>query len=147
MKIFEKITPFAFLLLVPAGLLPVPGVAQKLQADKGKIEIFQDPKVDILVSKHIQINQKQQGIDGFRVQVFFDSGSNAKTQAQAVQEEFRSKHPDVEAYLTFKSPNYRVRVGNFRTRLDAQHFLNEISTDYPNGFITDEQIVYQRINY
>lgn len=121
-------------------LLPAFSFAQKTKTDIGKVEIVQDPKVDILVKKHIQINQKQEGIEGFRVQIFNDSGNNSKNQAQAIQVDFKTKYPDIEAYLTYKSPNYRVRVGDFRTRLDAQHFLNEISTDYPNAFITDEQI-------
>lgn len=114
--------------------------SQQIKTTNGKIEVIQDPRVEILVRKHIEINQKQTGIEGFRIQLFFDSGNNAKIQAQAMQEEFRTRYPEVEAYLSYKSPNYRVRVGDFRSRLDAQYFLNKISMDFPNAFITEDQI-------
>jgi len=140
MRIFKNTARIRLVLLIITSLLPVFSYAQKANPEKGKIEIIQDQKVDILVSKHIQINLKQEGLDGFRIQVFSDSGNSAKADAMVIQEDFRAKHPEVETYLTFKSPNYRVRVGDFRSRLDAQHFLNEISTDYPNAFTIDEKI-------
>jgi len=127
-------------LLIIASLFPFFANAQKSKPEKGKVEIIQDPRIDILVSKQIQINQKQDGLEGFRIQLFSESGNNAKAQAQSVQDGFRARYPEVEAYLTYKSPNYRVRVGNFRTRLDAQYFVNEISANYQNAFIIGEHI-------
>jgi hypothetical protein len=102
---------------------------------KGDIRIIQDDRVDLLVSKHIRINQNRKGMDGFRIQIFFDSGNNSKTKAQSIYEGFKAKYPEMRAYLSFKSPNYKVRVGDFRTRLDAHRFLNEIIDQYPNAWI------------
>jgi hypothetical protein len=117
-------------------MLPVvKNVAQDKDSGKGHVQIIQDEKVDLLVSKHIQINQNRKGLEGFRIQIFFDSGNNSKTKAESIYEGFKAKYPDVGAYLSFKSPNYKVRVGDFRTRLDAQRFLNEIITEYPNAWI------------
>lgn len=107
---------------------------------KGEVEIVRDDKVDLLVSKHVLINQNQKGIEGYRIQIFFDSGSNSKSRAQSVYESFRAKYPGTGAYLTFKTPNYKVRVGDFRTKLDAQRFLNELLGDYPNAWITSDVI-------
>lgn len=106
----------------------------------GDVQVIQDDKVDLLVSKHILINQNKRGIDGFRIQIFFDSGSNSKGRAQSVYESFKSKYSGTGAYLTFKTPNYKVRVGDFRTKLDAQRFLNDILGDYPNAWITSDII-------
>jgi hypothetical protein len=114
--------------------------AQNNKTEKGHIQISQDDKVDLLVSKHIQINQNRKGIEGYRIQIFFDSGINSKTKAQTIFDGFKAKYPDVRAYLSFKSPNYKVRVGDFRTRLDAQRFLNEITNEYPNAWIIADVI-------
>jgi hypothetical protein len=124
------------LLMVPV----IKNVAQDKDAGKGHVQIIQDEKVDLLVSKHIQINQNRKGEEGFRIQIFFDSGNNSKTKAESIYEGFKAKYPDVGAYLSFKSPNYKVRVGDFRTRLDAQRFLNEIITEYPNAWIIADMI-------
>jgi hypothetical protein len=104
------------------------------------VQITQDQRVDLLVSRHIQLNQNQDGINGYRIQIFFDSGTNSKTRAQSIYESFRGKYPEIHAYLTFKAPNYKVRVGDFRTKLDAQRFLLEIIGQYPNAWIITDQI-------
>ena len=128
--------------IFPLSLLiqPVNIMAQQPDSGREKTEIIQDQRVDLLLSKHIQINQSLKTIDGFRIQLFSDSGNNSKNKAQTVYDEFMSKFPDNGVYLSFKSPNYKVRVGDFRTRLDAQRFLNELQQDYPNAFIITDQI-------
>ncbi|HNW74677.1 MAG TPA: SPOR domain-containing protein [Bacteroidales bacterium] len=108
--------------------------------------IVQDERVDQLVEKHIRINQNLKTIDGFRIQVFSDSGNNSKTKAQATQDELSARYPQMGVYLTFKSPNYKVRIGDFRSRLDAQRFLNELAPDYPNAFIITDQINIPKID-
>ncbi len=124
------------------SLILVPGVvmAQKPDTMTGTLEVNQDMRVDVLLNKHIEINQVKQTMEGFRIQVFFDSGNSSKARAQAALDEFIARYPKISAYLTFKSPNYKVRVGDFRTRLDAQRFLNDIVADYPNAFIIADQI-------
>ncbi|MEI7980705.1 MAG: SPOR domain-containing protein [Bacteroidota bacterium] len=115
-------------------------MAQKTDTLGLRGNVMEDPRVEILIRKHIQIYQTLKTIDGFRIQLFSDSGNNSKMNAQAVYDEFILKHPRIGAYLTFKSPNYKVRIGDFRTKLDAQRFLNELATDYPNAFIVAESI-------
>jgi hypothetical protein len=122
------------------------GFTQGKDKEKGQVQIIQDDKVDLLVSKHIQINQNRNGIDGYRIQIFFDSGNNSKTKAQSIFEGFKAKYPDERAYLSFKSPNYKVRVGDFRTRLDAQRFLNDIIDEYPNAWIIADMINLPKVD-
>ena len=102
--------------------------------------VNRDPRIDRLIEKHRQYNQANPGVDGFRVQVFFDSGNNSKRAAQTTREKFMEAHPDVVAYLTFKAPYYRVRVGDFRTKLEAEGFLFQLATAYPNAFTVPDRI-------
>ena len=124
------------LLLLTRGVV----IAQEAASGPKKTEIVQDPRIDQLVSKHIKVNQELVTMDGFRIQLFSDSGNNSKTRAQALQEELMVKYPETGVYLTFKSPNYKIRLGDFRTKLDAQRILNQIAVDYPNAFIVSDQI-------
>ena len=114
--------------------------AQQNEQHGSTTEIIQDSRVDVLVKKHIQINQVLNTMDGFRIQVFSESGTNSKNKAQAIHDEFQSRFPSTGVYLTFKSPNYKVRIGDFRTKLDAQRFLIGLTSDYPNAFIIADQI-------
>jgi hypothetical protein len=131
---------FSVIFLLFAGGMAMTGFAQGNGKEKGHVQIIQDERVDLLVSKHVQINQNRNGIEGYRIQIFFDSGNNSKTKAQSIYEGFKAKYPDVKAYLSFKSPNYKVRVGDFRTRLDAQRFLNDIIDEYSNAWIIADMI-------
>lgn len=116
------------------------GKAQQQPVDELKSEIIRDQRLDLLVKKHIRINQSLKTVEGFRIQLFSDSGNNSKSRAQTLQDELNWKYPLAGVYLSFKSPNYRIRLGDFRTRLDAQRFLNEITIDYPNAFIVNDFI-------
>lgn len=116
------------------------------QASSGTVEIIQDIRVDQLVAKHIELNQNRAGAPGFRIQIFFDSGNNSKTKGQSVYDEFRARYPEVQAYLTFKAPNYKVRVGDFRTRLEAVRFLQELLPSYPGAYVITDWINISVIN-
>jgi len=104
-----------FLLVMLPGFI----IAQHSDSATGKTEIIQDSRIDMLVSKHIQVNQALKTMDGFRIQLFSDSGNNSKTRAQAALDEFVARHPGMAGYLSFKSPNYQVRIGDFRTKLGS----------------------------
>jgi hypothetical protein len=53
---------------------------------------------------------------------------------------FSGQYPEIRAYLSFKEPYYRVRVGDFRTRLEAEGFMKSVKTEYPNAFATADKI-------
>jgi len=116
------------------------GFGQEVRKDSGTVTIYQDKLVDELVQKQVKLNEAGSNQDGYRIQIFSDSGNNSKTKAQTVMDEFLANHPEVKAYLAFKSPNYKVKVGDFRSRLDAIRYLNQINTDYPNAFIISDLI-------
>ncbi len=110
------------------------------QVKQGTVEIIEDEKISKLVAKHIQINDSLGTIPGYRLQLFFTSGVNGKKLAQEVETEFIKKYPEIKAYLLWDSPNYKVRVGDFRTRLEALKFQDDIKTDFPNAYIVQDDI-------
>lgn len=112
----------------------------------GTIEIKQDPLIETLVQKHVAYNLNKVGIRGYRVQIFFESGNNSKAKANAVKAGFLANFPNVGAYLTYQAPNYKIRVGDFRSKLDAYRFLRFIAPDYSNAFIVSEEIHYPSLD-
>jgi hypothetical protein len=127
----SKVLFFFILLMIPFSA----AFSQKA----GKVEIIVgDYRINTLVEKHKTWCEDRGSIKGFRIQIFFDSGNNSKSKAISAMSEFRSKHSKDEAYLMFQEPNYKVRVGDFRSRMDAQRFLHKIIDDYPNAFIVKD---------
>jgi hypothetical protein len=68
------------------------------------------------------------------------SGNEALSNAEEVKEKFLEKNETIPAYLLFTAPYYRVRVGDFRTRLEAEKFLQKINRTYPNAWIIKDEI-------
>ncbi|MFA6950049.1 MAG: SPOR domain-containing protein [Lentimicrobiaceae bacterium] len=103
-------------------------------AQQQHAELVQDEKVGLLIDKYKILNRHQSTLSGWRIQIFFDSGVNSKHKATSVLKRFSELYPQTQAYLSFKEPYYRVRVGDFRSRLEAEGFLKKIQIDYPNAF-------------
>lgn len=115
---------------------------QAAATDSSKVEIVQDYKVKELVDKHIEINSKAP-IKGYRVKIHFGTDKNA---AKEVKGSFIAKFPDVPAYEKYDQPNFNIRVGDFRTKLEAYKFLKEIQPDFPSAFIVQDEIEFPSLN-
>ncbi len=113
-----------------------------LAQQKGKVVVIKDPQIDSLIAKRLALSRAgSTGITvtslGFRVQIF--SGLE-REQAYAEQTKFKALYPTVGSYISYTQPYYRVRVGDFRTKLEAQKFLTELRKQYPSLFIFAEKI-------
>ncbi|MFZ4399570.1 MAG: hypothetical protein ACOYO1_06025 [Bacteroidales bacterium] len=111
----------------------------------GKSELVQDEKIDELLIKHIKVNEIANTISGFRINIFFQSGNNSKTGAMQCKTLFNTKYPDIEAYVVYEEPNFKVKIGDFRTRMEARGFVQQIKTDFPDAFVIIDQINFPKI--
>jgi cell division septation protein DedD len=85
-----------------------------------------------------RVHPKPATVSGFRVQVY--SGNN-RAQAIQIRTEVLEKYPDFAAYLIYKQPTFRVRVGDFRSRAAAQELLRELKPLYPVSFIVPDEVL------
>lgn len=104
---------------------------------RGRVEIKGDVAVSQLVQKHIELNERVRTIPGYRIQIASLSGTASKSRAFEMKDRIRASYPGVEAYVVFDEPNFKVKVGDFRTRLEAYVFLQRIRTEYPGTVIRD----------
>ena len=113
-------------------------MAISLHAQKrGMIQIVGDRKVSHLVDTHIEFNERVKTIPGFRIQIASVSGNNSKAKAFAIKEQFMTEYPEIKAYLIFDEPNFKVKVGDFVSKLDAFVFMQKIKSLYPCAIIKD----------
>lgn len=115
-------------------------------AQVGRVRVFKDPKIDIVVDKQKEICSADNTIDGFRVQIFMGSGNDAPDEANEVMKVFSEEFPLVPAYLVFGQPYYRVRVGDFRTRIEAEKLHLILKGKYPKAFVTADKIQLPEID-
>ena len=101
------------------------------------IIITKDARYDELVVKQKDQNLINQTIHGYRIQIYF--GFN-RQKASEVKLNFASKYPDMSAYLSYQQPNFKIRVGDFINRFEAQKFLKEINGLFPTSFIVPDDV-------
>lgn len=92
-----------------------------------------DPRIETTMARYTELEHPQQG---YRVQIFL---GDRKT-AEETKRIFLQKHPDVPVYLSYLAPNFRLRVGDLRTRLDAERTLSELRVDHPGSYIVPDEI-------
>lgn len=110
-----------------------------------QVEVVKDPRIDDLV--------KQEGaaippatmpqITGYRVQLFFDTNKGSVDNARA---QFVSIFPKVDTYVTFTAPHYFLKVGDFRTQMEAERVKSVATQTFPTSFIVKERINLPRID-
>ncbi len=104
-----------------------------LQQSTGNIDIIQDERIAKLNTKKKENPTK---MDGYRVQVYFGD----RNSAQEKRGTFIRNNPEVGAYISYLAPNFRLRVGDFRSRLESEKFKNEISKSFPGSYIVKDKI-------
>jgi len=109
-----------------------------------QVVIHADNKIVGLVEKHVAMNKNNAKLMGFCVQICFESGANSRERAEKMRMTFLSKYPKINAYTSFKEPNFRVRVGDFRTRAEARGFREEILADFPQSFVVKDEVKYPK---
>ncbi len=113
------------------------------QKGAGSASVNQSYEIRTALSRHISANSHAK-MQGYRVRIFFDSDRTARAQSEAIARNFSEKYPEVPVYRSHVSPYFKVTVGDFRTRADAQRFASRLtgSGAYKYVFVVKEQINY-----
>ena len=108
-----------------------------------RITLSQPVLLQSAIQNQIVLN-KSKKIQGFRVRIFSSNAQNARSTSQAVKEAFELLYPHIPAYPKFENIDYRVLVGNFRTRSEAMRFHKELITrsQYRGSVIVRESIEF-----
>jgi hypothetical protein len=98
---------------------------------EGSVSISQDPKFEQLLNEKRKINSSITINDRYKIQIFSgDSESSKKTLLN-----FKKDNKDQDATIVFSTPMYKVWIGNFKSRIEAEKNLEIIKKKYPNSFL------------
>jgi hypothetical protein len=111
-------------------------------------QIFRDPRVDSLINKQIQINEvttrdSRRNIPGYRIQV---ANSNDRNQVFAIKTKIYQIYPELKPYLIYQPPNYKLKVGNFKTPEEAEPYFQRLTKDFPSGVFLVHDIIEVKLD-
>ena len=96
-----------------------------------KITVSQDQKFDQLLNEKRKINVSMATNEGYKVQIYSGDSESSKRELAKFKTDFNY----LDATIIFNTPYYKVWVGNFKLKIDAQRHLLEIQKKYPNSII------------
>lgn len=139
-KMNLKLSLYLFLLMLCGS----PAFAQT----KGNVVVIKNPAIDSLIARRILLNKLVTNnsvnksassvvVYGYRVQAYF--GTDRK-EAYKTQAKLKQQYPNFETYISYNLPNYRIKIGDFRNRLEAEKLLSQLRSSYPTLFIFNERI-------
>jgi len=100
-------------------------------SQEGIVSLNQDQKIETLLNLKKEINKSENNSDRYKIQIYNGNRSGAQT----AQKEFKESFADWKSTDTYEPPNFKIWVGNFRTRLEADRALKRIKRKFPSAFI------------
>ena len=107
------------------------------------VSIKKDPKLDLLIKKQIQINEEtsrnaRRLEKGYRLLVI---STTLRDEALAAKTKVYTAFPELKAYLFHQSPYYKVKVGNFKERKEADSYQRRLELLFPKGVFVINDII------
>jgi Sporulation related domain. len=145
-----------FCILQTYGQSEKESIISELQQDKpneGKVRIKSDPKITALIGKKNQRTGETtdksefEKTSGYRINVFSGNTKESKNNALAIEKNIKESFPDLSTYVTYSSPIWRLRVGDFPIREEAVLLMQELKKAFPSygkemKVVTDEIRVF-----
>lgn len=99
-------------------------------------DYLEKPQLKAIEQRFIKEHKAENGMDGFRVQLFFGS----RDEAQRLKGEFLKLHPKEKAYISYQAPNFKLRIGNYRSQLSAEKFMYQIKGKFPSAYVVNDRV-------
>ncbi len=120
--------------------------AQQAMASVDTVIVRKDPRLDVLSAKQAMINKRSSMMTssglyrGYRVQVL---STQSRGEAFKMKTDLLTKFPDLKSYLLFQSPNFKVRIGNYIKRDDAEKLRKQLAKLMPgNIYVVEDAVEY-----
>jgi len=95
------------------------------------VTVNQDPKFEQLLNEKRKVNSSITVNNRYKIQIF--NGASEASKKTLIQ--FKKDNKNYDATIVFSTPIYKVWVGNFKTRIEAERNLNNLKKKYPNAIL------------
>ncbi len=103
----------------------------------GVITIKDNAGANELIQRHIYFNKEHGELPGYRIQVM---ATTSLITAKDTKAAFLQRYENYPASIVFEAPNYKVRIGNYINRFDANRELQDLIIEYPSAYIVKDLI-------
>lgn len=90
--------------------------------------------------------QGKSSVLGFRVVLFYDDAQYAEERANEIMEELKKDYPEINSYLVYEKPYFKVSVGDCLTEEEAIMMRNMFIDKYTGAFIRRDNITLKELS-
>lgn len=143
MRNMKMLFSLVLLLIAFSSQAQTDSTLKKLVTDSTTIVIHRDPRLDQLIKKQAQINEEtsrdsRRIVKGFRLMVITTPN---RDEAIAAKTKVYTYFPELKPYMWHQSPYYKLKVGNFRERKEAEAYQKKLNAYFPKGvFIMPDKV-------
>jgi hypothetical protein len=138
----------AFVKLLPILLFALVATAVKAQrievcdspSAKGNVQVYADSRLNNAIAATQPMEGTAPTLQGYRIQIY---SGNDRNQASHIKETFLKMYPNQPAYLDYSAPNFRIKIGDFRSKLEAQKLFHDLKQSFGGGVL----LVPDKINF
>ena len=106
-------------------------INSNLFAQDEKVTVSQNPKFENLLNEKRKINASITVNDIYKIQIYNGDSETSKK----ILTDFKRDFLDFDGTIVFNTPAYKVWIGNFKTRIEAEKNLLVFKKRYPNAFV------------
>ncbi len=87
--------------------------------------------IDLLLQRKMNQNNQFSLYTNFSVQL----KNGLKEEVEPLYKEFTAQYPQIDATIIFANPKFKLVVGNFKNKIEAENLLKKIQAKYPDAFV------------
>jgi hypothetical protein len=96
-----------------------------------EVTVSQDAKFEQLLNEKRKVNSSITINNRYKIQIF----NGASDESKKILIQFKKENKNYDATIVFSTPLYKVWIGNFKTRIEAERNLNILKKKYPNAIL------------
>jgi hypothetical protein len=97
---------------------------QLQEADDSTVVVIADPRLEQALRRHKDLNTGSiYRVHGYRLQIY---SGNDRAMANKLKVEFMRSFPGIRTYMSYVEPQFRLKVGDYRTREEAQKMYHDV---------------------
>jgi hypothetical protein len=112
-------------------------LAGYVSAQRDNVSYHQDPKVSELTDLYKLYNKKNDLGEGYRIQISF---VNDRQEAYNNKSKLYKEFPGERCYVEYEQPYYKLRIGDYTTKLQAYDRLRSVIGKYPGAFVVKDRV-------
>ncbi len=105
------------------------------------VVIHSDNRLDRLMAKKLAMSKDNNFVSVYRIQLFSGSRSGSNESLKKI----KKSHANQYANINYDQPNFKTKIGAYRTEMEAEKQLNEFRKIFPSAFVLKERIPFEEL--